>query len=202
MTVCRENTPFGRLLNDRRLREGYRRVMNRNRGFTIVELMITLAVAAILLAVGVPSLFDFINNNRVSGQYNDFVTSLHMARSEAIKRGRKVSVCSSSSGTSCAAGNWEDGWIVWADSDGNGTVESSEIIRVYTTLTGGSTLAASSSAGGSVDSISYLSTGFLNVPVGDVITFQLRNSKCTGDVARDISLNSTGRPSSTKVSCS
>ncbi len=84
-------------------------------GFTIVELMITVSVASILLAVAVPSFNQLMVTNRLTTQANDFVSALNYARSEAIKRNTSVSLCraSSATATTCAtaAGNWSD-WII------------------------------------------------------------------------------------------
>ncbi|MGB5729503.1 MAG: GspH/FimT family pseudopilin, partial [Thiogranum sp.] len=67
--------------------------MMKTRGFTLVELLSTLAVAGILLTVGVPSMQDLIRNNRLTAATNLFVSSLNIARSEAIKQGRNATVC-------------------------------------------------------------------------------------------------------------
>lgn len=87
-------------------------------GFTLVELMITIAVLAVILAIATPSFTTVINNNRLTAQTNDLVAALQMARSEALKRNSSVAVCRSVTGTSCAGavGVWEQ-WII-ADSDG------------------------------------------------------------------------------------
>lgn len=81
--------------------------MNKADGFTLVELMITLAVAAILLTVGIPSFRDFVMNNRITTQANEFVASIHLARSLAIKHQRPTQICVSANPTAatpvCAA---------------------------------------------------------------------------------------------------
>ena len=69
------------------------------RGFTLIELMITLAVAAILLTVAVPSFQTLIKRNALTARTNNFIADLHFARGEAAKRGSDVSVCPSSNGT-------------------------------------------------------------------------------------------------------
>ncbi|SDH38069.1 GspH/FimT family pseudopilin [Pseudomonas panipatensis] len=84
----------------------------RGRGFTLVELMVTIAVAAILLTIAVPSLTDTTLSGKLRASANDLVTSAALARSEAIKRNAVTSLCPSSDGASCGSGGWEQGWIV------------------------------------------------------------------------------------------
>ncbi len=85
-----------------------------SRGFSLVELMVTVAVIAILAAVATPSLLSVVNNNRLAAQANEMVASLQIARSEAVRLNTPVSVCRSTNGTSCAAaGQWAR-WIVIA----------------------------------------------------------------------------------------
>ena len=94
--------------------------MNKHSGFTLIELMITLAIVGILLTVGVPSLKTFMQGNQLIASSNELVSALHVARSEAIKLNSRVSICESSNGTSCSnTGSWKNGWIVFVDFDGN-----------------------------------------------------------------------------------
>lgn len=79
--------------------------ISRNRGFTLIELMVVLAIAAILLTVGVPSFRDLMIKNRLSGQIQEFYNAINFARSEAIKRGNFVSICKSSDGSTCGGSN-------------------------------------------------------------------------------------------------
>jgi type IV fimbrial biogenesis protein FimT len=86
-------------------------------GFTILELMITVAVLGILVGVGVPSFTDMIRQNRLSASTNDLLTATAIARSEAVKRGGPVTLCPANPlGNNCS-GNalWSNGWIVFND---------------------------------------------------------------------------------------
>ena len=103
--------------------------MNKHKhsGFTLIELMITLAVVGILLAVGVPSLKTFMQGNQLVATSNELLSALHVARSEAIKLNKRVMICESKNGTSCtnpATGNWRNGWIVFVDANDDGIVAS------------------------------------------------------------------------------
>ncbi|HRY14609.1 MAG TPA: GspH/FimT family pseudopilin [Candidatus Competibacteraceae bacterium] len=108
-------------------------------GFTLTELMITIAVAAIVLAIGVPSFQQVVRNNQATSQMNDLIGSLSLARSEAVKRGRRVVMCKSNDGATCS-GNWHDGWIVFVDdANENATPDAGEdILRVHGPLGGAS----------------------------------------------------------------
>jgi prepilin-type N-terminal cleavage/methylation domain-containing protein len=98
----------------------------RTRGFTLVELMFTILVVAILLGIGAPNLRDFIRNSRLTGQANDLLTGLNVARSEAVKRRTPVTLCVGDPTACDADGNFADGWIVFVDVDGDGTVETAD----------------------------------------------------------------------------
>ncbi len=105
------------------------------RGFTLIELMVTLVVAAIVLTVAVPNFRELIERNRASSHTNLMVGALQLARSEAIKRGSNlVILCKSSNGTSCSSSAaWKDGWLLFADKNADKTYSAGtdELIRRY-----------------------------------------------------------------------
>ncbi len=100
-------------------------------GFTLIEMMVTLVVAAILLTVAGPAFRDLILNNRLVAASNSIAGSLNAARTEAIAQQRTVTVCSSANGTACG-GTWSDGWITFVDMDANGTVDAGDTVLRWT----------------------------------------------------------------------
>ncbi len=95
-----------------------------NRGFTLAELLITLGIVAIVLSMAVPSVSSVIKDNRLATTLNQVVTDIHVARSEAAKRGVRVILCRSGNPNaatpSCggAEKTWTSGYLMFAD-DGN-----------------------------------------------------------------------------------
>lgn len=112
----------------------------KTKGFTIIELLIVLTIVGIFGMIAVPGFLQTIRDNRLTAQANDMLGVLYFARSEAIKLHDDVQLCISSNQTSCTAGSYEDGWLIWNDADDSGTVESSEIIRVGGGLDGGNVI--------------------------------------------------------------
>lgn len=86
-------------------------------GFTLGELMTTLAVLGIGLALAVPGFDTVMSNNRRATAINQMVSTMHAARSEAITRRTQVAVCPSSDGETCNAAAWNEGWIYFADAN-------------------------------------------------------------------------------------
>ena len=87
----------------------------RERGLTLSEMLITLAVAGVALSFAMPGLNDGFANQRRATTINELVATLHVARSAAVTRNELVTVCPSADGNSCASGGWERGWIAFPD---------------------------------------------------------------------------------------
>lgn len=152
----------------------------------MVELIVTLAIAAVLLAVAGPSFVAFIQNNRLAGQANDLVTMLALARSEAVKRNRPVSVCARGTDVACADdANWDNGFLVFADANADGSIDDGEqILQVRQALEGGNTLRTDGAA-----SVTYRAGG--NTGIAGIV-FRLCDARGAGD-AREIEVSSIGR---------
>lgn len=106
-------------------------MLKHDQGFTLVELMMTVAVLAIMLSLGVPAMGEFVKNSRLVTQTNDLIASFHLARTEAIKRGARVTLCKSLAGATCDAtadGRWGIGWITFVDPANVGTLDVGEAL--------------------------------------------------------------------------
>ncbi len=109
---------------------------NKIQGFTLLELMITVAIAAILTAIGIPSFTGLIRDSRMTTSTNDFLTALNYARSEAATRNEDV-IVQSKSGINL---DWKDGWDVYIDANTNNIVDPGELLKTHDALPAGYTL--------------------------------------------------------------
>lgn len=168
------------------------------RGFTLIELIVTLAIAAIVLSVGVPSFRGVIMDNRLVTQSNQFVTSVKLARSAAVRYQRSATVCASANFDAavptCAASNdWSIGWIVWVDKDRDAATDANEIISVFGPINGASTLSSATAS-----SFTYDSRGFALTGGGDLTLCDNR----TAETGRLIRVNAVGRTNVSRQGCS
>lgn len=142
-------------------------------GFSLIELMIVVAIIGVTLAIGVPSFNSLTLNSRLNTQANTVLSSMLLARSEAIKRGYNVRVTPvSACSTPCT--EWGEGWQVVLDRDGDDSVDSDdEVVRYFETLKK-STLAPEAS---SVTEISFLASGFTKD--ASEMELELKDEVCT-----------------------
>jgi type IV fimbrial biogenesis protein FimT len=116
-------------------------------GVTLVELVSTLAVATLLLATGIPEFKHILASNTLTREINTMVTHLHLARSEAVKRGKRVVLCPSSNGFKCLTGiDWSQGYLLFVDQNGNREFDETEL-RLRHHVTGRSKPRITSTAG-------------------------------------------------------
>jgi type IV fimbrial biogenesis protein FimT len=162
--------------------------MKKQRGFTLVELMMTLVIASIVLTLAVPSFRDLIQNNRITGQVNEMVTAFNLARMEAIRRGSPVSVCASTDQASCSgANNWATGWIVFTDTNSAGNPTVSQLLRAWDQLPGNPAISET----GGASFVRYQSNGTTGVLIPFTFTHTIPD--CTGMQRRTIDITSAGR---------
>ncbi|CAN5285463.1 hypothetical protein BH24PSE2_BH24PSE2_16770 [soil metagenome] len=173
------------------------------RGFTLLELLVTVALAAILLGLGVPGFLDTMRNNRMAASANALLEAMHLARAEAVKRRTPVTVCSSADplgGSACSAGSF-NGWIVFADTDGDVVVDIAAVppetvLRAHGPLPGEIESLSDSPF------VSFAGTGFRRNAGGNpsASTVRLCDSRGNADLgsglsaARVLEVGVTGRP--------
>lgn len=128
-------------------------------GFTLIELIVTVTLAAILMGIGIPSFMETIRSNRLTSATNDLITAFNLARAEAVKRGKMVTVrrVDNSSFTKVGAGaQWENGYDIFVDDDADGVFDAGEtFIRTFPGLPLDYTLRRTSNG----PRISFLATG-------------------------------------------
>lgn len=158
-------------------------------GFTIIELMVTLSIAAILMGIAIPNFISMIKNNRLSTQTNDLIADLSVARGESAKRGVRVTMCISTDGATCTGTNWALGRIVFSDGGTAGTVDGTDtIIRVMSALRGTSTLTSATFTNNTY--VQFISTGESD----STGTFKLCDDRI-GNFGKVITISTTGRVS-------
>ncbi len=154
-------------------------------GFTMVEMLMTMAIAIILLTIGIPSFRYVTNSNRIAGELNGLLGDLQFARAEAIKEGSNVTVCVSSNGTSCANSTaWQSGWIVFTNS-------TNTVWRVQSTFSSTDTFLASNN----VSAVTFNRDGYaVGIANGTQIT--LHDSTDTSAWTRCLSIGLSGEMTS------
>ncbi len=147
------------------------------RGFTLIELMVTIAILAILMALAVPSFNSLIISNRITSHANELIASLQIARSEAIRNNGRVVVCASATpanaAATCSGGpNWTNGWIVFTDTDRNNNRNGAEVVLRSGTIRPG-TLIVNSAAIGNTGLVSFRSDGLAHDAAGALLTARI-----------------------------
>jgi len=171
--------------------------MKKTNGFTLIELMVTLSIAAILLTIGVPSLNKLISKNKITSQNNILISFLQNARMEAVKQNRTAEVCvdDTPSTNSCDGNDWTTGLKLWIDQNNDNTVDTNEVIRLYNASPSDITISAAGFTNSNF--IKYGATG-ISESTG---TFDICNSSQSAESGSRITINNTGRVSSSSIIC-
>ena len=159
------------------------------RGFTLLELMTALSIAAVLVAVGAPALTDMTQNQRIKAAADDLQIDLALARSEAVTRATNVTVCTTSDNATCTNDGWANGRIVFVDSNANGTIDAGDTDIRHAVAVGHGLTSSASVAGGFVT---------FNAR-GQVVTPIVIGICKSGLYGRTIDIKSTGHPSVNKT---
>jgi type IV fimbrial biogenesis protein FimT len=167
----------------------------RARGYSIVEVAVTLAVAATLMAVGVPSVASMLASVKLTSVSNALLFDLYLARSEAIKRNGRVVLCKSADGVTCASGGgWEQGAIVFHDVNNNGARDPGESLIYHEQRSTSEIRVSGNQSVGSY--VSYGPDGRSRMASGafQAGTLTLCRQSSDSTEARQIVINSGGRP--------
>jgi len=174
-----------------------------SQGFTLIELMVGLAVMALLMMVAVPSFQSTIASSRVTTVTNDLVGALAVARTEAIRRGVRVTVCASDDGASCATtatDDWGPGWVVFTDVNRNAAIntDSDPATVDDVILATSSAIPGGISVKGTALFVSYAADGQPKTTTGTAWTGKLQvcsdNTQLSDDRrARLLDISTTGR---------
>jgi type IV fimbrial biogenesis protein FimT len=172
--------------------------VRREPGFTLIELMVTIFVGAILASIAIPAFQSFVMNDRDSAQINSLAYSFNYARSEAVKEDLPggVTVCPSTGAVCSGTTAWAQGWIVYyTDASGN-----TQILQTVPALAGNNTVTPSGAATAGTG-ITFLSSG-MATGVAGTMTAPLQIKVCDqrgGSFARQVVVNQLGRVAATQT---
>ncbi len=155
--------------------------MTANTGFSLIELLVTISIVAILGGVVAPGFTEFIRDNRQTSQINTLIGAIHLSRGEAASRRQLVTLCASSDAASCNTTQWEHGWIIFTDTNnnGNGVIDGNdELLLAQEAFDGNGTLRAPALVNNGKSLLQFRADGFLNNPSNQASgTFVLCDSK-------------------------
>ena len=152
----------------------YKLIMKNAHGFTLIELMVTLAIFAIVTMLAFPGFQLYQQNSARVTNINDLVAAFNLSRSEAVKQGLNVIVCASADQATCSGANdWTTGWIAFVDADNNAALNAGDTTILTHGALSGANLVFNDVEGG-LSSITYQSTGITATPA----TFRRYDNRC------------------------
>ncbi len=179
--------------------------MKKQSGFTLIELMVTLVIGGILYSVAGPSLTIVVAEKQLIASGNDLLSAIHVARNEAIKLNRRVTICESSDGKNCSAtGKWENGWIVFVDAAGVASGASGPctdatsdcLLRVHNAISDdGITIRGVNQDSNVINSFTFTSRGLPKDTNGNGQSgvFSICHADSGNDFSRAVALSFSGR---------
>jgi type IV fimbrial biogenesis protein FimT len=183
-------------------------MFKKQNAFTLIELIVTVAVIAIVVGMAVPAFNAMVIKSRSAALGTDMLEALNYTRSEAVKRGARVSICPSTDGLACLdATNWAKGWMVFVDgalTDGAAVVITTPL-RHWNDINSNAVVTATQGVGGAAIAFTrFSSTGMLarlNAADTKSRLFKTYVTKCKGDAANDIAVGIAGMITVTKANC-
>jgi type IV fimbrial biogenesis protein FimT len=167
----------------------------RSAGFTLIELVTVMMIVGILAAIGIPSFKYVTTSNRIASEINGLLGDMQFARSEAVKQGLPVTVCSSNNGTSCTGGgNWQSGWIAFLDSNGDGVVNAGageQVIRVQPAFTSTDTFVPAA-PNGTFAVITFNREGYAKTSAATNVTMLLHSAPAVSQWTRCLQITPVG----------
>jgi type IV fimbrial biogenesis protein FimT len=171
----------------------------RPRGFSLLELMTAITVLAVVLGMGVPAFASIMRNNQIAAQSNNLLQALTLARSEALTRGKRVSVCAAGADENSCGAAWQSGWVVFEDDFGSaGSIDASDVVlQRWSATTSGVEITGVDDDGSAASSVTYMRNGRAEF----VVDFTVDKDGCDGEQERQINVNLSGRVALTRVMC-
>lgn len=163
----------------------HRPLARRRGGFTLIELLVAMTIVGIILALGVPSMTNFLASRAAVANAEELAEALRFARSEAVKRGQQVTICSADTSKTELECSGEDSWLTgWIVKFGDKTLRVQNVVRAMASLDG------------STDSVTFEATGIASSG-GAKFVFK-PNGDTSGDQTRTVGVNLQGQVSITK----
>ncbi len=186
-------------------------ILKKQKAFTLIELMITVSILAIVMAVAFPNFRSTVANNRSLGAGGELVAALNLARAEAIKRSTRVTLCTTTTGDAClATSDWTKGWLLFVDDVATDTgtpvvttSPTSKVIRYWKDLPSNMVATAVKTPSTAIHYVRFNSMGGLARAPNDSASRELNVSinQCRGKQQTKITVGIAGIVTSSLTNC-